>query len=205
MTSTPFDVAVFDFDGTLVDSAAIKRQAFFDIFPPGFAPAVEAALKKNPDGSRHQVIPEMIAQAKLLGIEIKGMDSAALAAAYGARVAGLVAEAPEMPGASRVLVWAAQNGPVYIASMTPHDEIQHHVQRLAWNAWVSEAFGFPHRKPEVVAALLKRHSIRPERLVVVGDGISDREAAEVNGTQFHQITSRDSLMRIPGFDEVQNA
>ena len=61
MSSTPFEVYVFDFDGTLVQSAAVKRQAFFEVFPVGCATAVAKVLERDPDGSRHEVIPAMIA------------------------------------------------------------------------------------------------------------------------------------------------
>ncbi len=54
------DLFVFDFDGTLVDSAAAKRQAFYDLFPSDCAAAVTAVLQRDPDGSRHALIPEMI-------------------------------------------------------------------------------------------------------------------------------------------------
>ena len=73
MTSTRFDAVIFDFDGTLVASAPAKRQAFFDIFPAAAAQAVEAVLVDDPDGSRHVVIPRMIAGARAQGIAWRDM------------------------------------------------------------------------------------------------------------------------------------
>jgi phosphoglycolate phosphatase-like HAD superfamily hydrolase len=58
----PFDLFIFDFDGTLVDSAEIKRTAFFDLFRGDVAAqdVVRAVLSEDPEGSREQVIRAML-------------------------------------------------------------------------------------------------------------------------------------------------
>ena len=58
------DLCVFDFDGTLVETAGIKRQGFFDICPQAWAPAVDTILTRHPDGSRHDVVPAILAEAE---------------------------------------------------------------------------------------------------------------------------------------------
>lgn len=191
MSSTRFDVVVFDFDGTLVQSAAAKRQAFFAIFPPASAPAVEQVLARNPDGSRHDVIPAMIAEAGL-----DAVDAPSLIGDYGRQASGAVGDAPEMPGASELLRRVSKEAAIYVASATPHDELLGQLSKRGWLALLKGAYGFPHRKTDVVAALLKRHAIPASRLLVVGDGISDREAAERNGCPFHEITGPHSLMSL---------
>lgn len=198
MPATRFDVYVFDFDGTLVDSAAAKRRAFFDVFPADCESAVASVLARDPDGSRHTVIPAMIAEA---GNAALTLDAPALIEAYGVRARELVRNAEPIPGAQRVLASAASKASVYIASMTPQEELQDQLAARGWTPFVNEAFGFPQRKPEAVALLLARHAIAPARLLVIGDGISDREAAGQNGCAFHAITGPQSLLCIPGLGE----
>ncbi len=191
MSSTRFDVVVFDFDGTLVQSAAAKRRAFFEIFPPASADAVEAVLNRNPDGSRHDVIPAMIEESGLAEF-----NAPSLIGDYGRHAAAAVEDAPEMPGASELLRRVSAQSAVYVASATPHDELLAQLSRRGWLSLLAGAYGYPHRKDAVVATLLKRHSIDRSRLLVVGDGISDREAAERNGCPFHEITGPQSLMML---------
>ena len=203
MSNTRFEVIVFDFDGTLVQSAAAKRQAFFDAFPPDCAPAVAAVLERDPDGSRHRVIPEMIAEAARRGIGIEGLEAASLIVAYGGLAAAAVERAPEMPGASALLRQASALASLYVASITPHNDIQSLVARRGWLDHLSGVYGHPHQKVEIVAMLLERHGIGASRLLVVGDGASDREAAARNGCPFHEVTGPGSLMEVPGFAGLQ--
>jgi len=204
VSSTPFDVVVFDFDGTLVQSAAGKRQAFFDVFPPGCGAAVAAVLARDPDGSRHKVIPEMVAEADRRGLAA-GLEAATLVANYGKAVDRVLEHSEPMPGAEAVLRRAAAGATVYVASMTPHDDLVRFLARRGWLGLVKECFGYPHRKDEVVAMLLARHGIAPGRLLVVGDGVSDREAALGNGCAFHAIAGAASLNDIPGLKETSDA
>jgi phosphoglycolate phosphatase-like HAD superfamily hydrolase len=201
VTSTPFDVYVFDFDGTLVDSAAAKRQAFFDIFPPDCAASVAAVLERDPDGSRHHVIPAMIAEAKARGVPCApALVVDTLVAAYGEAAGRAVRAAPEMPDAGAALRRAAERATCYVASMTPQDDIVELVSARGWNRLVREAFGFPHAKADVVATLLGRHRTKAHRLIVVGDGVSDADAAAAHGCAFHRIRTATDLATIPGLE-----
>lgn len=184
MNATRFDLVVFDYDGTLVQSAEAKRRAFFEIFPERCAPAVEAVLTRDPDGSRHVVIPAMVEEAAARGLDVTGLTSQALVAAFARQVAVSVASAPEVPGAIEALELASRRAAAYIFSMTPHDELLAQIERRGWSGKVRQAWGFPSRKGEVLAMLMARHACAPERAIVVGDGVSDAEAARMNGCEF---------------------
>ena len=69
---------VFDFDGVLVDSNAVKRQAYFDIFSslgPRVVPAVTEVLDGDVDGDRFQQIRRILTR---LGDEEARVSPAAL-------------------------------------------------------------------------------------------------------------------------------
>jgi phosphoglycolate phosphatase len=184
VNATPFDLAVFDFDGTLVQSALVKRRAFFEIFPDHCAPAVEAVLNRDPDGSRFSVIPQMLSECAARGLDAGGADAARLLEAFAERVAHGVANATEVPGAIEALRRAGEAGAAYIFSMTPHEELLRQIETRGWVRLVRGAWGFPNLKPQVLAMLLARHACAPQRAIVIGDGESDERAARENATRF---------------------
>lgn len=193
MSNIPFDVIVFDFDGTLVQSAAAKRKTFFDIFPADFAPAVAAVLNRDPDGSRNRVIPEMIAEAERTGHSNRSISSESLIGAYGTAVATAVEAAPETPGASGLLKSLSGQIPIYVVSVTPHEQLTKLLELRGWLNLFNGVFGYPFDKTQTVADLLVRHGIQPSRLLMVGDGESDALAAARNGCQHHMIRIPEDL------------
>lgn len=202
MTRIPFDVVVFDFDGTLVLSADVKRDAFFQIFPESHALAVAAVLERDPEGSRNRVIPAMVAEAAARGLDTAHLQADRLVAAYAQRVSEGVGAALPVPGAEAALRSANEQASAYIASTTPHEELLAHLAGRGWTKWVREAYGFPHRKPDVVKQLLDRHGCVPQRLIVVGDGETDEQAARVNGCVFLDAAPGwpEKLMSYPSHD-----
>lgn len=182
MTDTGVDVFVFDLDDKLVQSAGVKRQAFFKIFQPGCEPAVASVLSHDPDSTRHAVIPAMLAAAS--GIDTSGITAEGLIEAYAARVPAGVRDAGEVPEAAGAFRWASENTCAYIISMTPHEELLAHIERRGWGQWIRQAFGYPNRKPSVLATLLGWNRCPPDRVLVVGDGVSDAEAAQVTGCHY---------------------
>jgi phosphoglycolate phosphatase-like HAD superfamily hydrolase len=187
-----FDVIVFDFDGTLVQSAGAKRQAFFDVFPADFAPAVAAILDRDPDGPRQRVIPEMIIEAARIGLPAQSTMADTMISAYGAAAAAAVEAAPEMPG------------PLYVCSVTPQEQLTTLLARRAWLSLFTGIYGYPHDKAQTIAGLLTHHGVRPSRLLVVGDGENDAAAAARNGCQFHRIRKPEDLLTFPGTELYQH-
>lgn len=171
------DLWVFDFDGTLVETAAAKRDAFFEIFPDRHAGAVEAALARWPDASRHEIIPQIVAATG-----DPTLDSATLVAAYGATVVERVRQAPAVTGAAETLAWAAQHGVACVFSVTPHAELVSAVRARGWERWVSDMRGFPTQKRQSLADWIVR--FKASKSTVIGDGESDERAARLNDAVF---------------------
>ena len=171
------DLWAFDFDGTLVETATLKREAFFGIFPETCADAVASVLARYPDGSRHDVIPRMVAQA---GDDT--LDAKTLVAAYGARVAEQVRQAPALPGAQQALEWAAERGTACLFSMTPHDELVAAITARGWDRYFTDIKGFPAQKSITLDTWIARFA--PGAVTVIGDGESDEHAAHHADARF---------------------
>ena len=60
-------------------------------------------------------------------------------------------------------------------------------KRAAGAAISTACLAIPTRKADVVRDILRSERIKPDRLAVVGDGISDEEAARANGCVFIKI------------------
>ena len=190
-----FDAIVFDFDGTLVDSAPAKRDAFFAIFPATEAhrAIVAAVLTEDPDGSRHRVIPLMAERMREAGLGTDGLTPQDLVRRYGEVSEAAVAAARELPGATELLASLAPHIPLHVCSNTPEETVRAHVAARGWSGFFRTVDGHPTSKPQRVAEILAAGGYTPQRLAVVGDGMSDKAAAVNNGCVFLAIRSPDDL------------
>ena len=50
--------------------------------------------------------------------------------------------------------------------------------------WFDEVWGTPRTKPEILRDILVRHALNPRSLLMVGDGMSDYQAACEVGVDF---------------------
>ncbi len=194
-----FDVVFFDFDGTLIDSAGAKREAFFRIFPSTaeHRATVATVLDADPEASRHVVIPRMVAAIQGRGLPLPaGRTAADLVRMYGEEALALAGRCPEMAGAEAMLRRLAGKAYRVIVSVTPQPDLETLLARRGWRDLVDEVHGFPAVKAEVVNRVLADRGIDPGRAIVVGDGTGDRAAAEANGCAFFAV-GPDGLAGLP--------
>jgi phosphoglycolate phosphatase len=189
-----FDAVVFDFDGTLVDSAPAKYQAFFDVFPGDDAiqRIVAEVLRHDPDGSRHAVIPRMVALMRERGIKLAGTEQDRVAA-YGEAVLAAVAACPALQRAEEALRLARKSGKVHVSSNTPQEPLRDLLGRRGWLALVDGIHGYPARKADTLRAVVSQSGGKPERVLTVGDGPSDEAAAREIGCPFVKVTLEQGL------------
>lgn len=189
-----FDAIIFDFDGTLVNSAGVKYNSFFKLFPAmeEHRAIVMDVLAEDPDGSRHAVIPRMIETMRTRGLDISNDN---LVARYGEIVEAGVSAASECPGASVLLAQLRGQAKLYIASNTPQDAVRQQTEFRGWSGHFDGIFGYPARKADVVRDILGAQKVLPHRLAVIGDGISDEEAARANGCVFIKIAKPADLAK----------
>lgn len=189
-----FDAVVFDFDGTLVDSAPAKYRAFFDIFPGDDAiqRVVADVLRLDPDGSRHAVIPRMGALMREQGIELSGTDSDRISA-YGETVLKAVAACPALARAEEALQLARRSGKVHVSSNTPQEPLRDLLDRRGWLKLIDGVHGYPSRKSDTLRAVVAQTGGDAARVLTVGDGPSDEEAARAIGCPFVLVTPQHGL------------
>lgn len=187
---------IFDFDGTLVDSAGAKRQAFFDIFPAAGSDIVEAVLRADPDGNRVRVIPRMVEGMRARGVPLDCADPAEYVARYGEISERAVSNAPELPGASDLLRTLSARTALHLCSNTPEETVRRHVAARGWAAHFLSVDGYPTTKQSKIGEIVSARHLDPGRVAMVGDGISDEEAAAANRCAFFAIRAPGDLARV---------
>jgi phosphoglycolate phosphatase-like HAD superfamily hydrolase len=181
---------VFDFDGVLVDSNAVKRSAYFDIFAPlGVTrPVVEAALEANRDGDRYQIIERVLHQLGVAGFLTTGDQIGELTKRYAEQYNHICEEhaatCPEIAGTSVCLPQLAMCYVLYVNSATPEEPLRRIIHRRGWENYFKDILGRPRTKAENLAHILEREMISGVEAVFVGDNQIDLDAAIQCGCQF---------------------
>jgi len=182
-------VIVFDFDGTLVDSNNLKREAFFKILPDDseFNLKMDEILLELPEASRYIVIKKALVEL--------GRDSSEEAVNEMAKIYGQLAqqgavECPIIEDAISLLDrLESSNISVYLSSNTALKNLEEIIEARDWSHYFKNLYGYPHKKIETLKTIIDQNSIEPSEALVVGDGHSDEESAMENGSQFFNVNN----------------
>jgi beta-phosphoglucomutase-like phosphatase (HAD superfamily) len=185
----PYRVLVFDFDGVLADSVAVKTEAFGQLFSP-YGKRVQDRVV-----SHHLAHGGMTRKEKFvhyfdqfLGRSLDGEKLEALCRQFSDLVVERVIAAPEIQGARAFLERACKAGiPCYVDSATPDGELERILAHRGIDGYFQKALGSDRSKRENLEAILKMSQTRPEDCLFFGDAASDCEAAEEVGTGFMGI------------------
>jgi phosphoglycolate phosphatase-like HAD superfamily hydrolase len=179
---------VFDFDGTLVDSNAIKREGFFAVAAShsGGAARMQRVLART-EGDRYTIFVAYCDDAREAG-EPLSESAENLVQRYSEHVDRMVAAAPEMPDATLVLrELRKRQRRVYLSSATPIVNLRNVLQARGWTDWFDEVYGHPASKRETLARIRDAHGLDASSVAVVGDGVDDRDSAACIGCTFFPV------------------
>jgi phosphoglycolate phosphatase-like HAD superfamily hydrolase len=184
----PVRVVVFDYDGTLVDSNAIKREAYRRLFSEGpfHDNLLAAVLDRNPAGTRHDIIGDMLAamHPSTANAEFLRKERERLAAQYDRVATEGAATCAERPGAGAGLAFLAGRRPLYLLSTTPEESLRRIVARRGWTAFFRVVRGAPCCKAGELRTFATAEGVRCDEVLMVGDSEADRKAALDAGTDF---------------------
>lgn len=170
---------VFDFDGTLVQSVPIKRQALEACFAE-FSDDAEAITTycgthpHTPRSEKFRFVYEQIVRQPYTDAV-----AARLHTRFEAATTRQIIHAPEVPGATALLCRAAERQDVGVLSSTPQAVLEQIISARGWARWCSAIQGAPVNKAAWLAA-------RPRAAAAVyfGDTVDDAEAAREAGWTF---------------------
>ena len=182
---TRVDLVVLDFDGTVCDSADVKTEAFGLLYAEhgeDVANAVVSHHLANVGVTRTEKI--RYAEEVLLGRPHSTERVDQLAARFGTIVEEQVIAAPLLPGVATFLSSYSGEIPIAVASATPTDELRRIVAAKGLARFFAAVEGYPPHKGAILSRYVDRYGAAPQRTAMVGDQLSDLEAAEEAGTLF---------------------
>ena len=189
-------VMAFDFDGTLVDSQPIKLAAYYEIFPsdPHHKRIITAVLEQIPEASRFEIIREILSRVPS-GHE-SGNKLSLLARDYGELVMQRIKSCQEKTEATPFLNAANKKYALFLNSNTPEDSLVEVVRQRGWLHYFKKIFGYPTGKEAALKNVISSEGILPSEMLVVGDGESDRLAAQKTGCAYYKISLADDLIKL---------
>ncbi|MBK26608.1 MAG: hypothetical protein CME70_21590 [Halobacteriovorax sp.] len=182
-------VFVFDFDGTLVDSNKIKKDAFFQLTDnEQFNLILEKTHSKMPEVSRFILLRNVLEQMKHDDIQSE-VDR--LCSLYGSLVEEKTIACTEMPGAIELLKHLGQKKVnIYLSSNTPEISLKKIIYKRGWDQYFKCLYGSPRNKSETIKLISKNENLSDSsRIVVLGDGESDKLSAESICCDFVDVNS----------------
>jgi phosphoglycolate phosphatase-like HAD superfamily hydrolase len=188
-------VLILDFDGVVIESNAVKTQAFEKVFVrfPQCAEAMMAFHHAHVSVSRFAKFDHL---AELMG---RGDDVALkseVAADFSRYVLEGMMAVPLVPGAEAFLQMAKARLSLYLASVTPEPELKLILAERGLAHWFRDVYGCPPwTKPDAIRHVLGKENVKPGDALLIGDSAGDQRAASETGVHF---LARDSGL---SFDE----
>lgn len=179
------DAIIFDFDGVLVESVDVKTDAFAALYAeygPDVVKRVVAYHQEHGGISRFQKFRYF--HREFLGVELTPETEADFGRRFSEMVENAVVAAPWVIGA-REFIQAYENKiPMFIASGTPDDELNRIVLRKGIQRYFVSAHGSPATKAEIIQRIVTERGLRKERVLMVGDSMTDYQGATEVGVEF---------------------
>ena len=177
-------VLILDFDGVVIESNAVKTLAFQRVFArfPEHAEAMMAFHHDNVSLSRFAKFEHLLA---LMGRADDAALMADIAADFSRRVIEGMMTVPLVQGAETFLHRVTPRLPVYLASVTPAEELTWILAQRGLTHWFRDVYGSPPwTKPEAIRDVLAREGVKPDEVLLIGDSGGDQRAAQITGVDF---------------------
>jgi phosphoglycolate phosphatase-like HAD superfamily hydrolase len=179
-----FKAIAFDFDGVILESAAIKIEAMRALFAEHQAHLAEiATLNERHAGISRYVKFDMIYR-DILDTPLAPETRDELGRKFSDLVVEKVLACPFVPGAREFLEAHHRSTPLFVVSGTPDEELARIMAGRGLAPYFKDVYGSGHSKAEILCAILADLACTARDLVFVGDGLTDFEAARAVAVPF---------------------
>lgn len=178
-------VLVFDFDGVILESVAVKDQAIFDLFEEVTLEERKRVLevhRQTPGINRRERMVLLLTRG--LGRDSTPEEIERLLERFGDLVWDGLMTCPEVSGVRRFLEQIYTKIPCYVISAAPQDEIRSVAKARDFSRYFVELFGTPPAKKDRLKEIMTRENVFGRSMLFIGDKISDYTAAQNTGVNF---------------------
>ena len=177
---------IFDCDGVILESVSVKTRAFARLAEPFGPEAAERLLmyhRAHGGVSRYKKF-EWLYRA-VLGREITRTELEALGRRFAELAFEEVRRCDLVPGVEAVLARWKGRTPMYVCSGAPHGELNAILEGRGLHHYFAGVFGSPPAKAELLRDIIRLAGVDPASAVMVGDSVTDLDAAAAAGTLFY--------------------
>jgi len=177
-------LVILDFDGVVLESVAVKTEAFRALFSsvPEHVDEIVRFHVENGGMSRFDKLRHIY--KNILHEDLTPEKSDELAAAFASLVLRGVLAAPFVPGARKFLSAGHARIPLYVVSATPEDELHRIIRERGIDHCFRKTYGSPRIKIDCIRDILAAEACPPAEALFVGDAGNDLEAARAAGIRF---------------------
>lgn len=184
----PLQCLVFDCDGVILDSVPVKTRAFARLAEPfGQEARDRFVMYHTVHGgvSRYKKFEWFFRE--VLGREISQEESALWGRRFAEYALDEVRRCPLIPGVRDVLEGWHGRLPLYVCSGAPEEELRLVLHERRLEGYFIGIHGSPPAKAQLLAEIVRNAGVEPENVLMVGDAVTDRDAAEQVGTLFYGV------------------
>jgi len=177
---------IFDCDGVILESVSVKTRAFARLAEPFGAEAVDRLVMYHTAHggvSRYKKFEWLYRE--VLGREITQEELADLGRRFAEIAFEEVCRCDLVPGIEEVLRSRHGRTPMYVCSGAPQEELRTVLQRRGLDRYFAGIYGSPPAKTELLREIIRLAGVDPASAVMVGDSVTDLDAAEAVGTRFY--------------------
>lgn len=192
LPASPLRVLVLDFDGVVLESNDVKTEAFVAVFSrfPEHRDAMMAYHQGHVSETRFAKFDHLLTR---LGRDGDRALRDELASDFSRRVLEMVGDVPFVAGAKALLDEFSLRLPLYLASVTPQDDLDATVEQRGLRRYFRATYGCPPwTKAGAIRDCLRRESCPASAAALIGDSPGDQRAAAEAGVEF---IARDSGLR----------
>lgn len=174
---------VFDFDGVILESIGVKKEAFRKLFEDSqYVDQIVQYHMDNGGLSRYRKFDYIYEHyiKKPLTVD----RSAQLGRLFREYAIQGVLEANFVTGANHFLEKYHARYELFVASGTPHEEMLEVVQARGLEKYFREVFGSPPGKGEILSTIMNCSGITANEMIFVGDAMTDYQGAMEAGVSF---------------------
>ena len=181
---TPPKTIILDFDGVVIESNALKNEAFAKIFGrfPDYAAEMLRFHTDNISLSRFTKFDYLL---ELLGRKHDQLLREDIATDFSKTMMEGMVTVPLVTGALNFLNTITAQLPIYLASVTPETELRYILDQRNLTKWFAGIYGCPPwTKPAAIADALQRENLTASDALLIGDSAGDQSAAITTGVSF---------------------